>query len=180
MSCSPGHRRRPRPRRSQRTRRWPSHHAPSAADQRGLKSKANQMTAKRANGCSNDNYLKEFDMKTPSWRCTCWRAGVGRVRLGGRPAGVDVGLPGGVFSPCVNNGRHQHLVKWLQDKKSSSARGEKLTFEVHWLGGWSIRLRSIARLLRRGLSFGRAHTHTADPKVTPAPPSALYLRPYCI
>ena len=33
---------------------------------------------------------------------------------------------------------------------------------------------------RRGLSFGRAHPHTADPKVTPAPPSALYLRPYCI
>ena len=93
-----------------------------------LKSKGNQMTARRANGCSNDNYSKEFDMKMPSWRCTCWRAGVSRVRLGGRPAGVDVGLPDGVSSPCVNNGHHQHPAGWLQDKESSSVRGEKLTF----------------------------------------------------
>ena len=83
------------------------------------------MITKKANGCSNDNYSKEFDMKMPSWRCTCWRAGVSRVRLGGRPAGVDVGLPGGVSFPCVNDGYHQHPARWLQDKKSSSARGEK-------------------------------------------------------
>ena len=77
------------------------------------------MTAKRGNGRGNDNYSKEFDMRLSSWRHTCWRASAGGVRPGGRPAGVDIGLPpGGVPSSCVNNGCHQHPAKRLRDKKA--------------------------------------------------------------
>ena len=77
------------------------------------------MTAKRENGCSNDNYSKEFDMRMSSWRHTRWRAGAGGVHPGGGPAGVDIGLPpGGVPSPCVNNGCRQHPTRRLRDKKT--------------------------------------------------------------
>ena len=58
-------------------------------------------------------------MRLSSWRHTCWRASAGGVRPGGRPAGVDIGLPpGGVPSSCVNNGCHQHPAKRLRDKKA--------------------------------------------------------------
>ena len=76
------------------------------------------MTAKRANGRGNDNYSKEFDMRMSSWRYTCWRAGVDGVRPGGGSAGVDIGLPSGISSSCVNNGCHQHPTKRLRDKKT--------------------------------------------------------------